>query len=276
MARLVIPREHGAWAMLLLPFVTGAVTAGWTAGGGARVTLGAGGSVLMLMARSPAVQLARRRYKRGGFGRGAGDLLFSMATYSLAGLLLFSTIMAIDGAGRLWGLAALALAGFCLQTWLAVTLGERSMAAEVTGVALLTLTAALGFTLAGGQGPWAVKPMLLWALNASFYGASIFNVKMKVASMTRRRRRFPVLAKLKLARVSIVYLGVMILAWSLLALAGLVPALAPVTFLPAVGYIAGSLLAAGSRLNIKREGFIQLGLALVFTVLVIIAWRSGV
>lgn len=271
----MVPREHGAWAMLLLPYITGIGVVEWTDGAGVRLALGAGGILMLFMARSPLVLLARRRYRRGAWGAGATDSVFSITVYASAGVLMFAVIQFEYGYGQLWplGLAVLAIA--VLQTWLAVVYGERSMSAEVTGVALLTLAAPLGVSLVSGMEPWLEPGPLLWLVNASYYGASIFSVKMKVAAMVKRQRRLSPREKLRLARGSIVYLASVDLVWLLLAITHRAPALAPAAFLPLAGYLIWNTITAGSRLNIKREGFTQLGLALVFTALVVIGWRSG-
>ncbi|MHB0914547.1 MAG: YwiC-like family protein [Thermoleophilia bacterium] len=275
MRRLMIPREHGAWAMLMLPYLAGIATAGWSAGAPLRVALGAGGILALFMAQAPLMKLVKSRYRRGGAGRKAGDLWYSAAVYSAVGALFFGSVMLFGGPRELPALGAVALATGLLQAWMAVSLGERSIAAEAIGIILLTLAAPLGVALASGGGSWGRQALMLWAANASYYGVSIFTVKMKVVSPGRRGRRLTAGAKLARARVSFIYIATVIMSWLLAALTGAGPALAPVAFLPATLHAAWGTARLDSPLNIRREGFTQLGLSVIFTMIIVAAWRSN-
>lgn len=276
MRRLMIPREHGAWAMLLLPYLSGIAAADWSEGAVVKVALGAGGILALFMARSPAMKLAKNRYRRKDFGKKAGDYRFSASVYSFIGALLFGAIMVFGGYRQLLLLGALVLAASLLHTRLAMSLGERSIAAEAIGIMLLALAAPLGSVLASGGGLWEREALTLWAANASYYGASIFTVKMKVYSTVGRRGGgLTAAAKLARARASFSYIAAVSLAWLLAAITGATPALVPIAFLPMAAHAARSATRLGAPLNLRREGFTQLGLSVAFTLIIIAVWRSG-
>lgn len=275
MRRLMMPREHGAWAMLSLPFITGFMVAVPDGAAWARLGPGAAGALALFMARAPLMRLAKRRYRRGDFGPDAGDNLFSAAVFLAVAAALFGAIALAGGVADLWQAAAVAAALTLLQTAAALALGERSIPSELAGVILLSLTAPLAFLLASGASFWSLTSVTLWAANATYYGASVFIVKMKVASMTARRERLTGSRKLRLAQDSIVYTTVTVSLWLALDLAGRAPSGAPAIFAPLAAYVAWSAATLGSGLKIRTEGFTQLGLSIIFTALLIVVWRQG-
>jgi hypothetical protein len=261
--------------MLLVPYVTGILATTWTDGALARISLGMMAILLLFMARAPLMYLAKRYYRRGNFGSDTRNYWISAWLYSLSGLSLFAVIVVIDGGLKLPLLALTALVLALAQSWLAVTQGERAMIAELTGVLLLTLTAPLGMLLAGNGTTTLQDAVILWAVNASFFAASIFNVKMKVASMVARRDSFTIADRIRIARDSLTYLALTIVTWLLLSISGLAPVFSTVAFVPLVAYIAWSLATMSSKLKIRMEGFIQLGMSIGFAVIVIVVWRIG-
>jgi len=229
----------------------------------------------LFMARAPLMRLAKQRHRRGSFGARAGDYWYSALVYLVLAAVFFILVASLGEGWELWQIASAAALLAALQTLSALALGERSMTAELTGVVLLALAAPLGYYLAAGDGLWGVESVTLWAANATYYGATVFNVKMKVASMVTRRDSLGGREKLALARESITYATIAVPVWVALALTGKAPAAAPVVFTPMAAYVAWSAATMSSRLKLKTEGFTQLGLSLAFTAALIAVWRYG-
>lgn len=261
--------------MFLLPYLAGVAATPFSEGSWLRVTLGVAGIVSLFMARAPVMRIARRRRRTGDRMGGNGDYWNRAAAFTIAGIVALGLPMFLYGYWQMLTLALVAGVITVAQTWLGIIMGERSLPAELTGVLLLAMTAPLGVYLAGGGSPWREAGLSLWIVNASYYGATVFSVKMKVAATTRRRGRMTARERLSLARSSLIYLAAMLALWMSLALAGLVPALSPMALLPLIAYTGWSIVTLGSRLKIRTEGFTQLALALVFTLAVIVIWRIG-
>jgi hypothetical protein len=270
---LRLPREHGAWAMLLVPYLTGFGAVRWSDYAAGRLAAGCLGILLLFIGRASMMQLIKPRYR----GRTAGDQVKELWLNSiLYGGLGAAIILGIIIIGGYWYLLAVGAAAFILflgQTWLALRFGERSIPAELVGIVLLTLSAPLAAVLAGGAGVSDV--ILLWLINAMYFGASVFTVKMKVASKMERLEYFYFTTRLRIAAASIIYVLVAISLWLALAIFGVAPWLSPAAFLPVALYVLWSCITMSARLKIKTEGFVQLGLSLVFAFITITAWRIG-
>jgi hypothetical protein len=98
---------------------------------------------------------------------------------------------------------------------------------------------------------------------------------MKVASKVERLEYYSFGTRVRIAGGSIIYVLAAIAIWLALVLYGVAPWLSPAAFLPVAIYVIWSFATMSSQLKIKTEGFVQLGLSLVFALIAIGAWRIG-
>lgn len=184
--RFLWPREHGAWAMLLLPFLCGvavAATARWESLAALAVIL------TVFLAQEPALTLLRQRI----VWREAREAS-RQATWSLCLLLPPAAVAAILLFVRLpWKpLAALSGVAAVLMAWRAVfTLSnkQRFVLLQVLEAAGLTSTALLGYLSA--RGSLDRVAWLLWGAFSVHHAAALLVIRARLEAIIGSRARTP-------------------------------------------------------------------------------------
>lgn len=268
--RLLLPREHGAWAMLLVPYLIGAAITGFSP----RLVAGLVAVLLLFFSRPPLALLLKRRIRNGVWGPESRLLWLNFSLPALAAAALFAWLIV---AYSLWWLLVLGSAGlalFAVHSVMVFRRRERSAAAELVGILMLTLTGPLAVYLARARmnGDTAREAVALWLLNAAYFGASVFLVKMKIRAAVQRRRPHGRGWRLHLARASILYCAATMALAAGLSIASWAPNLAPLVYLPLLAYAGWSIVTLGAELQIKREGVLQTGLAIIFAGLMILIY----
>jgi hypothetical protein len=171
-----LPREHGAWGILLIPFATAVGVAGtWS------------WPVTLLLVSILCFYVARTSFLKQNY-RWTVILLAGSAASVLPLLLVW----------KLWWLAAFGV----VAAPLAFRKTERSIAMQLLAVAGLTLTAPAAWYAATGQLDYR-----LWLLNVLYFAGGVFYVKMHIATAMARKPagRWPV----------VIYYGALagLLAW---------------------------------------------------------------
>ena len=172
---LLLPREHGAWGIVLIPFFTAVGVSG-------RLTpatlLGLLAVLLVFAGRYPLeLLLIPGSYVRGG-RPGRRLILRSLWFYSLAAATA-GVVLVVRY--RLYALLWLALLGgllFGLRVWQGRRGSERNLFAEVAGTAGLTLSGLVGWVSATGG--MDRTGLVVWALNCAFFCSAIVYVKARI------------------------------------------------------------------------------------------------
>lgn len=252
----MFPKEPGAWAMLLLPLIISLGVAGFNPPG-----VGfSGAAIALFCARSPLEALVRGR--GAGAIRWAGVYAFCLLTFT-AGLLVFY---------RLWlllplGAAALGLLGcyLLLVRWRR----ERTGWGELVLIGGLALGGVGAYYAATGR--MGSLALTLGLMSFLYSGSGVFFVRM----MVRRpaRGQLPLARSLSLGRGMLLYLAGVGVAVGGLAWFGQMPPLAPLSFLPlALKALTGMLLFRG-KAPIRLLGFMEVGHAALFTLLLVGSFR---
>ncbi len=174
-ASLLLPREHGAWAIVMIPFLTAAAI---VSGGTVEIFLAFLAVLLIFMGRYPLeLLLIPAAYVRAG--RPDWALVWrSLWVYSLlaigagAGLIFVYELYAL-----LW-LALLGGLFFGLRVWQGWHKQDRETVAEAIGAVGLTLSGLVAWVAATGsvdRTGW-----LVWLLNAAFFCSGIVYVKSRL------------------------------------------------------------------------------------------------
>jgi hypothetical protein len=214
---------------------------------------------LMLLVKSRAPQ-ARAQALRWTAIYGALTLL--------AGLVLMLV-------SRLWLLIPLAALGFVslvVYLWQAANRAEMSTLGEWTGIAGLALGAPGAYLVATGS--LDATAVILYLLNLLYFGGTVFYIKFKVREQPRIARSLTAWrARLWAGRVTLFYHAMVILVVASLAALGWLPWLAPFAFVPMICKAVRGVLTLPVRLNIRRLGFIELGLTIGFGLGLLFAYR---
>ena len=273
---LLLPREHGAWGIVILPFLAGAVVAGeWLAWR----TLAALLTVLSVFSlRDSLIVLFRNR----DAGKFAAPAVVERETRS-ANLTLTVCLAGLAGGGGVL-LAALPAAPVLLlgsggavlllaSVFFTVRNAQRSMVAQLLGVAGLTSSSLVAYLAVRGH--LETLAFAVWGMSAVHACASILVVRARLESIIAHRKPGSVPLLRSFYRRAA---GMQVALWSLLgavAVAGnpwlLLPFLAPsaLHWWELWQFWSGK----GLRLSLQRVGLLQLGASLVFYCLLIAVLR---
>lgn len=253
--RRTAPREHGAWGILLVPFVVGAIAAGRFSPATALLLVSAV-SLFLLRARAAAAVRAHRS------GRRLPQLPRLLVRDAL--LCGLATVPLILVYARPWllPLGAVAAALLGVDLWLMGRRQEKSLIGEWLGAAGLCLTGPAAYHVGGG--PEGSLAVLLWGLCFAYFALAILYVRMRIG---RRLRHLPVdEARWRLrqgAPTVAAHLGVLAVLVALV-IAGRLTTLAVVAFLPAMLRAAYYTAACRGRFDVRRLGWTEMLHSLLF------------
>jgi len=219
-----LPREHGAWGILLIPFATAAGIAGVF-----------NVPVALLLVSVLCFYLARTSFLKGDYRW-------------LVGLLVASLVAAapVVVVWQRWWLVAFG-AGVAP---VALRRTDRSVAVQLAAVAGLTLTAPITWYVATGSLGWPA--WRLWVLNALYFAGRVLYVKMHIAAAMQRGA-----SRLRLGAPTLAYHGALAgvaACWWPVGLA----------FVPAMFHAVVGVLRLTPVLRIKRLAWTEVAAAVVF------------
>ncbi len=266
---MIVPREHGAWGLLLVPLFTG-VAAGFAPEHRAwallQLTLIA---FSLFLLRTPLESLL-------GTGailaRTAGERWTALIASAGLGLLSSACLIGLMWKGRypaLWLLGAATAGSFVLQAGLR-KLGRRTrMISQIVGAFGLTCTAPAAYYI--GTGRLDTRAFVLWIANWIFAGNQIHFVQLRIhaARADTFAEKFERGGFFFVAQAALLTLLVFASRWKIM------PTLAILAFLPAI--VRGSLwfFRKAEALNVKRLGWSEMNHGIVFGMLLAIALLCG-
>ncbi|MBL8166624.1 MAG: YwiC-like family protein [Acidobacteria bacterium] len=260
---LKLPKEHGAWAMLYVPFVLGAIVGG-----------DFGLPIVLLLLAVTALFIAREsllvwwrahnRRRTTDNARQAGRLLlFYGAIAVTSGIPLLLVY-------RLYWLLPLALLGCILLAVngkQATEFADRSVASEVMAIIGLTMTAPAAYLAARGQN--AAVTLWLWALSAAYFASSVFYVKLRVTGLHAKRPKDKQRARWQ----CVGYHAFLLLSLLALAVTRSLPLFALIAFAPVLARTTWSLFKPTETLNLKHIGLSEIAYALIFLLFTTLTFR---
>ncbi len=253
--RYLVPREHGAWAMWLLPFVIGAVAAGnWTSATW-RLLI----ACLLIFAARTALGSAIRMRRRNGT-ISINCTLAGMAESLIA--LVCAWPLIIDGNRILLLLGAAAFVLFIVDLLWIKDRSERTVSAEILGVAGFTLTAPAAYIVSGG--PSGLNALVLWLVVFGFFAGSIFHVKLRLARLgnkgdeeNNRAQKYERWAIVYVIAISAITILISMLRWA--------PGWLIAAFVPWIIHILWDVFNFRPQKNLYRVGWTLVAHSLFFT-----------
>jgi len=240
-----MPREHGAWGMLLVPFATAVAISGVF---DAKVALLLASTLSFYIARASWL---RRRWK--------------WTALLLAGSLVTAAPLFL--AWRLWWLAAFA----GIAAALAVQPTRRGLAMQLAAVAGLTLTAPSAWYAATGR--LDATAFWLWLWNALYFVGGLLYVRMRVEAAARRVPLESLAARMRFGAPVLGFFCVLTLFLLALVAGGVVSCRTLSAFVPAVARAAFGVGRLAPQLSIKRLGWTEVAHSILFGALLTMAMR---
>jgi YwiC-like protein len=264
---LVIPREHGAWGMLLVPLVTGAAVGLLRGGQTLPLAIFTIAAMAVFWLRTPVESwLGTTPMRAQTAAERRAVLMFILSLCAVAALLLAALFW--DGQNRsLLPLGAAVALSFVFQALLKKLSRSMRMAAQVVGAIGLTATAPAAYMVITGR--FDTVAAALWLANWLFAGDQIHFVQLRIHSA----RVQGIGEKLRHGRAFLA--GQIGLAAALVLAANLrlVPWLAMLAFVPVFVRGIAWFLRAVQPLAVRRLGWSELAQSVAFGVLLVMAFQ---
>jgi len=262
-----IPREHGAWGMLLVPLLTGAAVG---AGVGSYVALlwFTIAAVSLFWLRTPVESVLGTTVVRVRTSDERRAAMIAVAGISAVSLIALTALfrgfqhLGLIVIGSIAGLA------FALQAIVKNRNRRYRALAQVIGAIGLTSTSASAFYLASGK--WNATAAVLWVLNWLFAAEQILFVQQRIHGV----RLATTAERFERAKPYIGTVTAILIAVSLLSLCKLAPAWTPLAFTPALVRALVWFRSRPTTLDVHRLGWLELANSSVFAILIVLTFRT--
>ena len=263
----MVPREHGAWAMLLIPLVVSLAVAGrWALEG----PLFLGTCLALYTARQPLTVLVRSLRTPGD--QGTTRPVFWLVMYAVAALAFGLPLLYYYQRWLLLPWAAIFMAFTAVHFYLQKQRRDRTIPGEIITIAGLALTAPGAYYVTRGLEPAA---LYLWGLTSLYSISSVFYVRFKMKQRALRRPAKDLRERLALGRANLVYQAILVLALLVAAAWGQIPPFVPLAFAPLVVKVAYAVASGGPQVDIKKIGWTEVAHSVAFTFLLVGAYLAG-
>jgi hypothetical protein len=264
----VWPREHGAWAMFLLPFFAGLAAAGelrWDAWAALAAILGT------FLAQEPLLILLRQRYVWQERREETANAVFTLAWLVPLWLASVALLFWRLPWRPLAALGVLAAALTALRAACVLSRRQRFVALQLVEACGLSSTALLAFLAAQGALPPAA--WLLWGVFSVHHAAALFVIRARLEAITAARGR----AAQRSFRMAAWCGQAAVLAAAVVSLASGRPTLAAAFAIPFALHVRDLLLLdhpAVLRTPLTRVGWREVAVSLGFSALAASAFAS--
>jgi hypothetical protein len=265
--RLLVPREHGAWGLWLLPLISG-VAVGW----GARST-DSGPAIVWFFVCAASAFLVHQPFQ-AWLGRSPSKarsteerriaLAATLVLLSLSGL----SLIALAFSGRSLMFMLVALAGGCfLANMLMAGMRKRWLRAPAQIIGALGLTSTAAGAYYAIAGTIDARAALLWLGSWLFASAQIAYVQLRLRAASAGSPTEKLSAGWK---VYLLHLALPMTA-AIAAMSGAVSWLLALAFVPAAARLIVWCLSPPARVRVHRLGFTELAQNVIFAALLVAA-----
>jgi hypothetical protein len=238
----VIPREHGTWAMWIVPMLSAAIVTHFSMS----FTFLFITFLMFFLAHRPLVSFMKNRH-----GTEVKETLLFVVTPATILAVLLTVAYNLPWLILFWGIE-LSLFAFSVKTF--VQRDQRSLVNELTILSALTLTAPAAFyTITGNIDTEAVR---LFLLNFLFFGSSVFYVKTRIELLRSKGRLTDEVRRSRI--VAILYHVILVVSIVLMYVFGSIDVLMLLVFIPMIVQAGLGISSKETKVN-----FIRIGVALV-------------
>jgi len=249
----LIPREHGAWAMLFVPMIMGLSVAKWSFDIGLICVL----MVLFFIAHHPInTYLKQSNNRKNQSLLHVGCLLY--VTITLGGFYLL--IQYFSKPFFLMG--SIAMSTFLLHLYFSYKKQELSTLNELIGIIGLTVSAPLLYLMSEQKLDFTTY--YLWCINFVYFASTVFYIKLRVRTLPKIKISLPFIEKVSIGKwtllsliLPMIYMG---LYFNILTILPLIPSLIK------VGWIL-TTWSPSQKINIKHIGYLEAVMSILFLVI---------
>jgi hypothetical protein len=263
----VLPREHGAWGMLLIPLMTGAAVGFASSHAVLPLVLFGTAALSLFGLRTPVEAWFGTSALRPSTPAERRVVLYSIFSYATVAVFAVGWLLLKEKALGLIFIGTSAAIVFGLQASLKKIGRQARMASQLVGAIGLTSTAAGAYyVVTGTLGPQAVT---LWALNWLFAANQIHFVQIRI----RAARAGSFAEKFAQGRWFLLSEALTALLLALVWSLSMLPGFAALAFVPVLLRGLYWFFEGEKPLVIHRLGFTELAHALAFGVLLILSFQ---
>jgi hypothetical protein len=265
-----LPREHGAWGMLLVPLVTGAAAGNPPGDRIIWIILFAVVALGLFCLRTPveaALGLSALRPQNDGERRLVHSFII---IYASAALIALTVLIFLAHAYGLLLIGAAAAIAFLLQAILKQLGRNTRMNAQLTGSIALSSTAAGAYYLATGH--FGLVAIVVWLANWIFSADQIHFVQLRIHSA---RATTPG-EKMRLGKGFLIHQAVYLLFLALIWRVGWLPGFLLIAFAPLFVRAIAWFFESPRQLQVRRLGISELVYAIVFGLLFIAGFHHQI
>ena len=258
---LIVPREHGAWGLLLVPMVTGAGVAFHHSTRVFPFVLLLTAALALFWLRTPLESLLGISAMRAETKEERSSVTFVIAYLAMVAGLASSMLLWGGQHPLIWGMGAAAGLAFVGQALLR-KMGRRTrMLSEIVGTIGLTSSAPAVYYVITGR--FGITAWVLWLANLIFAGNQIHYVQIRIHTTK------VVGIRAKIARAWGFGAGqiAMLAAIAAMCLLGFMPWLAAIAFVPLLLRGFYYFVQKPAPLRVRRLGWNELAQAIIFCVL---------
>lgn len=189
--KYLIPREHGAWAMWVAPFILGTIMFGFSMD----VAVFGLAALLLFITYSPAAQAIKSNRNQ--------DSLFTAIVIGAA-LFIISACFLIS---RCFSWMLIALSGVCFMLMSVHLLSQvyrknMTLTVHMLGIAGLTMTAPIVGVINTGE--FSAITAWLWIINFFYFVTTTFYIRLRIRIQSKMREKMSVGKKLKIGSPAII------------------------------------------------------------------------
>ena len=256
----MIPKEHGAWAVLCTPMLVGAIAAGRCTVEFALLTISALG---VFMSYVPVRTILRHMFIQPQPALKLHQASVWSTVYLGVGVLFIIPLLA-QGFLLLLALGVPGVTSF-VGNFLLTRRFPKTIPSELLAVAGLTLGAPGAYYVISGS--MGMTAFFLWLLNFLFFGCSVFYVHMKIRGSSAKKPGFPMEERLSIGKLNLLYHLAVLFLVAVLSVAHYTPQFAVLAFVPMALHAVYGTCTLSSRVRFKNIGLLLLGHCLMFAVL---------
>lgn len=267
MIKPIIPKEHGAWTMLFMPFFISSGVA-WCFD--IKMVFTCFSILFLYLIRKPIEELIRYDVLSTNIQLTRKNIYFWLIVYGSLAVLLVTPLF------YKYNLKGLLPFGFLFFLFLLMNViklksgKKKSMYGDLVGIAGLCMTAPAGYYVATGK--INRFNFLIWCVVFIYYGRSVFYVNLRVMAKSKREQFRNWLDKAKFAKSYInIHIYLIVTACILSVIFNyywLIAAYIPITIQAIIG-----ILNLDRNLNVKSLGYTEVCHSFIFAGIVVWACR---
>ncbi len=265
-AKPIIPKEHGGWAVLYVPMAVGAAIAG---GLTLNVLLLALSALGVFLSYSPVHMILRHRYVTPLPKEKLRNAVFWSGVYLAFGTVFMGPLLA-QGYWLLPVIGFVGAAAF-FGNFLLTRRASKTIPSDIVAVFGLSLSALCSYYVVTGQ--ITLEAVIVWLLNLLFFWSSVFYVHMKIRASARKEPPRDVSERLSLGALNILYHVVVVSIVVGLAFYRITTLYIVLAFVPMLLHALYGTYKLSRRVKFQRLGFLLLAQSILFGLLLWRVWE---